>query len=513
MDIRAGGKPYDAAALAGAGKKANEPEQLKSRLFLSTACILWLVAVRHAGGVEALLPVGILAAVYYSGQAAAYFYMRRAAQSETRIYFLTTLDCVATGFGVWLDNFPFSPIFFGFLMVPMEATARFTNKFAAYAILLSTGVYSSFLALYLLTGRGEVGPAPQWPLEAGKIITLVFLPLFLRPLVDRKNRVEQEVLEIAERVRNHKMGDDLLIFDPPQDDTLRLLTDHLRLLSEQVKDKQEVISRRMTMLESLAEKSLKKLRNEVALSRSSDKLKTDFLNLLQHELRTPLHHIIGFSEILEKQNSGGEASARMVGIIRSRATELFDNLEKLTSLSTLMSEQRQLELNPVNIRDLVTEVVDEFTEKRNGKKVNIDCRIEAESANVLLDYDVLRGILLELLSNALKFSPPGGQVDLRVSHNDTSMIIIVADRGKGFGENGLLEEVAFDLFRQGDGGLSRKSEGLGVGLFLVKQLVTLHEGAIMVRNREEGGAVFTVTIQVSPLIIREKGSSEPHQDQ
>ncbi|MDH5638664.1 MAG: ATP-binding protein [Nitrospinota bacterium] len=512
MDTRAGEKSGATIALTSAERVTNELEQLKNRLFLSTACVLWLVVVRHAGGMEALLPVGVLAIVYYVGQTAAYFDMRREPQRDARVFYLLTLDCVAAGFGIWLDNFPFSPIFFGYLIVLMGATARYTGKFARYALFLSIGVYSSFLALYLLTGRGEVGPALQWPMEAGKIMALIFLPLILRPLVERKNRVERGVLEIAEMVRNHKMGDELLKFDPPQDEALRVLTDHLRLLSEQVKDKQGIISSRMTMLESLAEKSLKKLRDEVAQSKSSDKLKTEFLNMLHHELRTPLHHIIGFSEILEKQNTGEDASFRMVGIIKNRATELFDNLEKLTSLSTLMSEQRPLELNPVNIIDLASEIVDELEGEKSGKRIRIDYQIQAETSNVLLDYDVVRSILLELLSNALKFSPPGGQVDLGVAYNSAQLTITVADQGKGFGDKGM-EEVAFELFRQGDGGLNRKSEGLGVGLFLAKQLATLHRGTIEVSNRKEGGAMFTVTIQASPLIMRGDESAEPHNSQ
>jgi len=246
---------------------------------------------------------------------------------------------------------------------------------------------------------------------------------------------------------------------------------------------------------------MRMLREEMERAQSSDRMKTEFLNMIHHELRTPLHHIMGFSEILERQAAPGGADSKMARIIKSRASELYGNLDKLTKLSTLVSNERKLDLHPVNLSDMSKEMMEMVAGLAAKKNVRVESSVNAGMQNLMIDHEVIRDIMQELLSNAVKFSPQGGLVKIVLSYDGAMLSFEVSDQGKGFVTDGG-QAPDIGLFRQGDGGLEREFEGFGVGLYFVQQLVNLHKGELLAASAPGGGSMFTVNVPAAPLAGR-----------
>jgi signal transduction histidine kinase len=501
MDIEGGGdggftRPI---SVTGMERARRELERLRNQAPLGVLCFGWLGFSRYEAGYP-LLPVLGLAVFFYLALGLARLDIGRRPESDPRLYITILLDCATLAFGIWLDKGPDSPIFLLYFLLQGAITVRFPGRFSLFAMAASLATYSAALALYDFSAPGAGGPV-HWPMEAGKLLAIIILPVLLRPLVARHLRLRERISEVADRLSFFKAGEEILRFDREGEDVVLILKEQLERLSAGIKENQEIITGRAALLEGQVEESLRMLRDEMERAQSSDKMKTGFLNMIHHELRTPLHHIMGFAEILEKQSNPSDNSAKMAGIIKNRAAELFENLEKLTKLSTLMSNDRPLDTHPVNIADMARELAESLAETGKKKNLRIASRVRGDIQNVLIDYEVIRDILRELLSNAVKFSPAGGEVAMDISYDGASLTMAVSDQGEGF-NNGQGQALLIGLFRQKEGGLGRKFEGFGVGLYFVQQLVTLHGGELYAGGRDGGGSIFTVTVPAEPLALR-----------
>jgi signal transduction histidine kinase len=233
--------------------------------------------------------------------------------------------------------------------------------------------------------------------------------------------------------------------------------------------------------------------------RELDRLKNEFLQNISHELRTPLALIMGYAELL---NSGelGELDADQQGpvaVITRRVRILSKMVNDLIAILTV--EAHELSKEPVDLVGMIHAMVSDFRAAAAEAELLLTAEIAAEVPQVSGDPDQLRRVLDNLLGNAMKFTPAGGSIKIRLWQNgDASkqdVVLEVTDTGIGIPPNQL--DRIFDRFYQVDGSSKRRYGGVGLGLALVKEIVEAHKGRVVVESVVNEGSTFRVTLPVA----------------
>jgi signal transduction histidine kinase len=235
-----------------------------------------------------------------------------------------------------------------------------------------------------------------------------------------------------------------------------------------------------------------------------DRLKREFIQNVSHELRTPVTILLGYAELLESGELGilAQEQREPISIILRRArllSSILDNL--LTILETEASDQVRKE---VDISDLLITLVDELKRSANQAEIQLNIEISPNLPCVLGVKNHLRKAFENLVSNALKFTPAGGQVNLRAWQEDEDIIIELSDTGIGIPIDQL--ESIFDRFYQVDGSTKRRYGGTGMGLALVKEVVDSHEGNIKVDSKVGEGSKFLVRLPATRREFNDKNN-------
>lgn len=234
------------------------------------------------------------------------------------------------------------------------------------------------------------------------------------------------------------------------------------------------------------------LTDAVAKLQELDRLKSEFIQNVSHELRSPLALIRGYAELL----AGGDLGALSpdqrgpISIIVRRSRMLSDLVEDITLI--LLAEARALEWEPVPLDELARLALDDFRVAVDRAQLTLTAQIADDLPPVWADSIRLRRVLDNLLSNAVKFTPAGGTVTLRIWHKDASVILQVSDTGIGIPPQE--QERIFDRFYQVDGSSQRRYSGVGLGLALVRELVEALGGEVDVESEPGRGATFTVIL-------------------
>jgi CheY-like chemotaxis protein len=213
---------------------------------------------------------------------------------------------------------------------------------------------------------------------------------------------------------------------------------------------------------------------------------------VSHELRAPLHAMLGWAQMLlthERVANDEQLSRGLATIVRNAKLQARV-IDDLIDASSLLSGQTRLQIAPLSAETAVHAATESIAHAALAKDVQLRVAIEDESAYVLADSERMQQILSNLLLNALKFSPHGGAIDVRVRREDACVCVEVEDDGPGVEEE--LAPFVFDRFRQGTAGHAVKG-GLGLGLSIARGLVELHRGTISV-GRGSRGAVFCVRL-------------------
>ena len=246
-----------------------------------------------------------------------------------------------------------------------------------------------------------------------------------------------------------------------------------------------------------ANRQLEKANQELARlyekTKELDQLKTDFFANVSHELRTPLALILGPTEKLLASNQLTSAARRDLEVILRNARTLLNHVNDLLDVAKLEAGQMTMQYVEADLSGLVRLVASHFETVAQDKNIGYILDI-AEAVYSQVDEDKFQRILLNLLSNALKFTPIGGRVrcTLRVNAERDEVIVEVADSGPGIHLE--LRDAAFERFRQLEGGASRRFEGTGLGLAIARDFARLHGGTISIGDAPEGGALFTVEV-------------------
>jgi len=229
------------------------------------------------------------------------------------------------------------------------------------------------------------------------------------------------------------------------------------------------------------------------------KAKSAFIANISHEIRTPMNAIMGFAQML--QNSGlNEQQADYVDVIIDSGKKLLLIINNLLDLSNLQLGKTSLNLKPVCPNDLAAKLWHHFRPLIQAKKLNPILECDTDLELVLADSEKIERVAGYILSNAIKYTSRGF-VAFRISskylgNNQLTLCLEVSDSGIGIPDDRL--ESIFDVFEQGDNSITRSYGGMGIGLGLSRQIVTLMNGSIKVQSTVGEGSRFFIEIPVRP---------------
>jgi signal transduction histidine kinase len=222
------------------------------------------------------------------------------------------------------------------------------------------------------------------------------------------------------------------------------------------------------------------------------RLKDEFLATLSHELRTPMNVILGWLDTLTKGKAIRDPRSALT-VVQRNAEIQARLIDDLLDMNRLMAGNLQIELVSIDVGGTIRSAIQGLQPAADAKGVELDCVIEARGAGVLADARRLQQVMWNLLHNAIKFTPKGGRVEVRVGQQNGHVTIVVQDNGHGI-QREFLPHV-FERFRQQDASTTRESPGLGLGLAIAKHLVELHGGRFGAFSEGEGaGAKFVVEL-------------------
>ena len=234
------------------------------------------------------------------------------------------------------------------------------------------------------------------------------------------------------------------------------------------------------------------------------RIKDEFLATLSHELRTPLSAILGWTQILLKKGADIEfhEQKRAVEVIARNARAQVKLIDDLLDLSRIMTGKISLDLQQIAMCDVVEAALDSARPSADAKEVRLQADLEPVQTTVTADSARLQQVVWNLLTNAIKFTPRGGQIQVQLKRVGAQMQLSVSDTGIGIPASFLPH--VFDRFSQRDSSTTRAFGGLGLGLAISKQLVELHGGSIWVTSPGEGqGATFFVDFAISSIHIED----------
>ncbi len=228
----------------------------------------------------------------------------------------------------------------------------------------------------------------------------------------------------------------------------------------------------------------------------TSQLKDEFLATLSHELRTPLNAILGWTQVLRGDPANTEDMEAGLATIERNSRAQTQIIEDLLDMSKIISGKVRLDVQPLQLDQVVAAAVETMQPAAAAKGIRLQALVDPQARMISGDPNRLQQVFWNLLSNALKFTPKSGKVQVILERVNSHLEVSVADTGEGIVPEFL--PYVFDRFRQQDATTTRKHGGLGLGLAIVKQLVELHGGSIQVESAGFGkGTTFRVLLPLS----------------
>jgi PAS domain S-box-containing protein len=228
----------------------------------------------------------------------------------------------------------------------------------------------------------------------------------------------------------------------------------------------------------------------------ANRLKDEFLATVSHELRTPLTAIVGWSSMLRTNNFSAESTARALETIERNAKAQTQIVEDLLDVSRIITGKLQINLRPVALAPTIEAALATLRPAAEAKAITLEVSLGQTTNLVAGDPDRLQQIIWNLVSNAIKFTPENGHVEVRLEQVGSYFELSVRDNGAGI--DGEFLPYVFERFRQADSSSTRRHGGLGLGLAIVRHLVELQGGTVSAESDGAGrGAVFTVRLPLA----------------
>lgn len=237
-----------------------------------------------------------------------------------------------------------------------------------------------------------------------------------------------------------------------------------------------------------------------------DKLKTEFFSNISHEFKTPLNILMGAMQLIDLYSLNGDIKdpqnklSKYMSIMKQNSLRLLRLINNIIDLTKIDSSYLDIDLHNHNIAAIVDNVMQSISVYAKAKDINIVYTKEIKEKIVACDEDKIERIMLNLLSNAMKFTNTNGNIEVILGIRDDKVAIIVKDDGIGIPAD--KQSVIFQRFRQIDKSFTRNREGSGIGLSIVKALVEMHKGVISVESEYGKGSRFMV--EIPDIIVKEE---------
>jgi signal transduction histidine kinase len=236
------------------------------------------------------------------------------------------------------------------------------------------------------------------------------------------------------------------------------------------------------------------------------RVKDEFLANLSHEIRTPLNAILGWAELLSPGKSSPADIAQGLEVIRRNARAQAQLIEDLLDMSRIISGKLRLDVQRVDLADAIAAAVEVVHLAAEAKGVRIEIVADPLAGPISGDPNRVQQMIWNLLTNAVKFTPRGGKVQITVERVSSHIELSVSDNGEGIDPEFLPN--VFDRLSQGDESLTKRQRGLGLGLAIVKHLAEMHGGSVRAKSGGIGkGSTFIVSLPIS--IVRSLTAGEP----
>jgi hypothetical protein len=242
---------------------------------------------------------------------------------------------------------------------------------------------------------------------------------------------------------------------------------------------------------------LKNAENARREAERANRLKDEFLAILSHELRTPLNAITGWGQMLQGGGLDQETQTKAIDTINRNALLQAQLISDLLDVSRIVSGKLRLDPKPLDLRSVVKAALDSIRPTAEGKEIQIDLSVPFEPCVILGDAVRLQQVIWNLLSNATRYAPRKGHIQISVEKMGSHVGLSVQDDGPGIQADFL--PYIFEPFRQADPRSRKANQGLGLGLAIVRNLVEIHGGHVQAMNRgDRSGAIFKAVLPLTP---------------
>lgn len=257
-------------------------------------------------------------------------------------------------------------------------------------------------------------------------------------------------------------------------------------------------------------KTLEDLQKAKSQAEESSRLKTEFINNMSHEVRTPMNGIIGFSEMLNMPNLSEEKRNYFIKIIQNSSEQLLRIIDDILEISILETNKLKVNYSEVCLNDLIMEIYANYDNITNEHKVPLQIKkgLSDEDSTFTSDESKLKKILNSLLANAIKYTDKG-HIELGYYLENKTLKIYIKDTGSGIDPED--HELIFERFAQAEKDISQKKGGLGLGLSISKENAKLLEGEISVKSALKEGATFTLSLPFNNATSDETNNTETTQ--
>jgi CheY-like chemotaxis protein/nitrogen-specific signal transduction histidine kinase len=232
----------------------------------------------------------------------------------------------------------------------------------------------------------------------------------------------------------------------------------------------------------------------------ASRLKDEFLATVSHELRTPLNSILGWGQILKTADLTDDDRLTALETIYRNARSQSQLIDDLLDTSRLITGNLHLNLSPTPVVPTIQTAIDVVRPAAEAKSITIESKFSSDIESITCDAQRLQQMVWNLLTNAVKFTPESGRIEVAYERIDNSVCIRVSDSGLGIAPDFL--PLVFDRFRQADSSSTRRHQGLGLGLAIVRHLAELHGGQVSVHSEGQGkGSVFSITLPITLAVV------------
>jgi signal transduction histidine kinase len=266
---------------------------------------------------------------------------------------------------------------------------------------------------------------------------------------------------------------------------------------------QEIVDRKRAEKERA--ESLLRAQASQAKAEEANRLKDDFLATVSHELRAPLTAMLGWVALIRKGRLDKECQERALETVERNVRTQKKLVEDLLDISSIGAGNFPLDLEPVHLYHVIESAVESIRPEAEAKGVRLQMTLDPAVHMFMLDSSRFQQVIWNLVQNAVKFTPSGGAVEVRLKYVNGQAEIEVVDTGVGIAHEFL--PFVFDRFRQANGSITRRHGGLGLGLAIVRSLVEMHGGTVGVESAGEGkGSTFRITLPPPPSEKSPRGS-------